>query len=99
MFPAIGLCIANKPAGWLTTGKSKKNLWNAKPKRRKEQIDRKYLYFEHTSFSGVFYAQPVRPELKRALHARAWILGIGELDELEKTSDEEIIKCLPVEVA
>lgn len=62
-------------------------------------IDRKYLYFEHASFPGVFYAQPVHPDLKTALHARAWILGIGEVKELEIKSDQEIKECLPLEVA
>jgi len=63
------------------------------------QIDRKYLYFEHASLPGVFYAQPVPPNSKKSLHARAWILGIGEISDLMKTSDEEIKESLPSEVS
>jgi hypothetical protein len=63
------------------------------------QINRKYLYFEHASLPGVFYAQPVPPETKKALHGRAWIIGIGEIDELEKKTDEKIKELLPLEVA
>ena len=64
-----------------------------------ENIRRKYLYFEHASFPGVFYAHPTHPDLKRALHARAWMLSIGEPGELAKKSDREIEEYLPVEVA
>ena len=62
-------------------------------------INRKYLYFEHASLPGVWYAQPINPEIQKALHARAWMLGIGEHDELKKKSDRELIACLPVEVS
>ena len=61
-------------------------------------IDRKYLYFEHASLPGVWYAQPVEPNLKRALHARAWMLG-GEIKDLERMSDEQILNNLPVSVS
>ena len=64
-----------------------------------ENIRRKYLYFEHASFYGVFYAHPVHPSLKKALHARAWMIGVGEIDELQTKSDEDIRECLPLEVA
>ncbi len=64
-----------------------------------DNIDRKYLYFEHASLPGVWYAHGLPPNTKKAIHGRAWILGIGELDELEGKSDEEIRECLPVEVA
>lgn len=62
------------------------------------EIDRKYLYFEHASLPGVWYAQPVEPNLKRALHARAWMLG-GEVKDLERMSDEKILNNLPVNVS
>jgi len=58
-------------------------------------VSRKYLYFEHASLPTVFYAQPVHPDLKRALHARAWMLNIGEPGELELKSDDEIKASLP----
>ena len=64
-----------------------------------DNIRRKYLYFEHASFPGVWYAQPVHPDLKRAIHARAWMLSIGEVKDLEKMSDDEIRDCLPLKVA
>jgi len=63
------------------------------------RIKRKYLYFEHASLPGVWYAQPVMPDLKRAIHARAWMLGIGEPKEMEKKLDEEILSLLPQEVS
>ena len=62
-------------------------------------INRKYLYFEHASVPGLWYAQPIPPTIKKALHGRAWILGIGEVDELEKSSDEKILAHLPVQVS
>lgn len=58
-------------------------------------INRKYLYFEHASLPGVWYAQPVHPSITKAIHARAWILGIGEVEELQKAADSEIKKRLP----
>ena len=58
------------------------------------QIKRKYLYYEHASLPGVWYAKPVPPETKRAIHARAWILR-NELEDLEIMSDEEIMDLLP----
>lgn len=64
-----------------------------------ENIRRKYLYFEHASFSGVFYAHPVHPDIKRALHARAWMLGVGEVPELQSTNDSDVLAALPLEVA
>ena len=63
------------------------------------QIDRKYLYFENASLPGVWYAQPVHPNLNKALHARAWMLGIGEVEDLEKTSDKDLTELLPVSVS
>jgi len=47
-----------------------------------DNIDRRYLYFEHASMPGVFYAKPVPPECKKALHARAWILSMAEREKL-----------------
>ena len=62
-------------------------------------IKRKYLYFEHASFPGVYYAHPVHPELTKALHARAWMLSVDEVEELKKRSDDDIKAHLPLEVA
>lgn len=48
-------------------------------------IDRKYLYYEHASIPGYFYAKPVPPETKTARDGRAWILSLvdrGELAEI-----------------
>ena len=64
-----------------------------------QNIRRKYLYFEHASFPGVFYAQPVHPDLKKALHARAWMLSIAEVEEIQRMTDDKIRECLPMEVA
>jgi len=58
-------------------------------------INRKYLYFEHASLPGVWYAQPIPPTVKKAIHGRAWMLGYGELDDIEKMKDNEIIELLP----
>ena len=63
-------------------------------------INRKYLYFEHASLKGVWYAKPVPPECRTALHARAWILGLIEREHLSKDIDDaKIIECLPDKVA
>jgi len=62
-------------------------------------VRRKYLYFEHASLPGVFYAHPVEPSLKRAIHARAWILSLGDVGHLENMSDQEIRDALPQEVS
>ena len=55
-------------------------------------VNRKYLWFEHASMKGVFYAKPVPPETKKALHGRAWILSLVEQDELDKISSPREIK-------
>lgn len=55
-------------------------------------ISRKYLYFEHASMPGVFYAQPVPSTIERAIHARAWILG---MDDPQGKTDAEIKESLP----
>ena len=62
-------------------------------------INRKYLCFEHASLPGVWYAQPIPPNTRKAIHGRAWILGIGELEELETKSEQEIMEYLPLEVS
>lgn len=52
-------------------------------------IKRRYLYFEHASMPGVYYAKPVPIESKTALHARAWILSLIERDKLKAITTEE----------
>jgi hypothetical protein len=64
----------------------------------RNNIRRKYLYFEHASMKGIFYAKPVPPEVNKALHGRAWILSLIERDKLKNisVSDEaELIANLP----
>jgi len=75
------------------------NVYKLMKMKLGNSINRKYLYYEHASLPGVWYAQPVPPETKKALHARAWMLRIAELKELEKTPDNKIKKCLPMEVS
>lgn len=61
-------------------------------------INRKYLYFEHASMRGVWYAKPVPPETQKALHGRAWILSMIEREDLSKIDDKiekQLIKNLP----
>lgn len=58
-------------------------------------IYRKYLYFEHASLPGVWYAHPVAPGIKKAIHARAWMIGVGEVEEIENKDDGELQKYLP----
>ncbi|MDI6788003.1 MAG: hypothetical protein QME51_06500, partial [Planctomycetota bacterium] len=61
-------------------------------------IRRKYLYFEHASLPGIFYAKPVPPEVTKALHGRAWILSMVErtdLNNLTIDKETEIIANLP----
>ncbi len=67
-----------------------------------ERIRRKYLYFEHASMKGVFYAKPVPPETKKALHARAWMLSMVERDALkniDQATEAEILANLPLTVS
>jgi hypothetical protein len=45
-------------------------------------IDRKYMYFEHAGLKNVWYAKPVPPEVKKASYGRAWILSMIEQNEL-----------------
>jgi len=61
-------------------------------------IQRKYLYFEHATMKGIWYAKPVPPETKKAQHARAWILSLVERDKLiniDPATEAEIICNLP----
>ena len=63
-----------------------------------ENIRRKYLYFEHASIPGVFYAKPLPPEVKKAMHGRAWILGMverNELPDINTAKEQELINQLP----
>jgi hypothetical protein len=57
-------------------------------------INRQYLWFEHASIPGVFYAKAVPPEAKKALHARAWIVGIIERDALADISAKQELEIL-----
>lgn len=62
------------------------------------ELDRIYLYYEHASIPGYFYAMPVPPECSKAMHARAWILGLierGELSNISQKKEGEIINNLP----
>ena len=62
-------------------------------------IDRKYLYYDHFNISGaeslrgVFYAKPVPPECRKALHGIAWkdhLVERGELNEIDVIKEKEI---------
>ena len=67
-----------------------------------DNIRRRYLYFQHASLAGVFYAKPVPPEATKAFHARAWILSLVERDELDHITigkEAEIIANLPTRVS
>ncbi|MHA1303734.1 MAG: DUF6745 domain-containing protein [Candidatus Heimdallarchaeaceae archaeon] len=52
-----------------------------------EEIDRKYLKFEHASMSGVYYCQPVPPETEKAMHGLAWMRRLIEREELENIDE------------
>jgi hypothetical protein len=65
-------------------------------------IDRKYLYYEHASLPGYFYAKPIPPEINKAMHGRAWILGIIERNEIlsiDANKEIEIEACLPSQLS
>jgi hypothetical protein len=65
-------------------------------------INRKYLWFEHASMPGVFYAKPVPPETQKALHGRAWICSIIEREELNNINaarEKQILAELPESVS
>jgi len=67
-----------------------------------DNIRRRYLYFQHASMPGIFYAKPVPPETEKAFHARAWILSLVERDELNRMSigkEAEIIANFPTRVS
>jgi len=52
-----------------------------------EEIDRKYLKFEHASMPGVYYCQPVPPETEKAMHGLAWMRRLIEREELENIDE------------
>ena len=63
-----------------------------------DRIRRKYLYFEHASMKGVFYAKPIPPEVNTALQGRAWILSMIEREDIKnltKDKEAELIANLP----
>ena len=63
-----------------------------------DNIDRKYLYFEHATMKGIFYAQPVPPETTKALHGLAWqrcMIEREELKSIDIVMEAEIIANLP----
>lgn len=67
-----------------------------------DNINRLYLYFEHASMPGVFYAKCVPPECKKALHARAWILSMIErqdLTDITHDKEAELISNFPSRVS
>jgi len=65
-----------------------------------DNIQRRYLYFQHASMPGIFYAKPTAPECDQAWQARAWILSLIERDDLAdlkalNLKKEEIISAFP----
>jgi len=67
-----------------------------------QNIQRMYLYFEHASMPGIYYAKPIPPECDTAWKARAWIVSLIERDELSDITIEkeaEIIANLPAKVS
>jgi len=65
-----------------------------------DNIQRRYLCFQHASMPGVFYAKPTAPECDQAWQARAWILSLIERDDLAdlkalNLKKEEIISAFP----
>ena len=67
-----------------------------------QNIRRKYLYYEHASMKGIFYAKPVPPETKKAIHGRAYIVSLVEREELNNidvAKEAEIISNLPLTVS
>ena len=67
-----------------------------------DNIQRRYLYFQHASMPGIFYTKPVPPETKKAFHGRAWILSLVEREELDHITigkEAEIIANFPTRVS
>jgi hypothetical protein len=58
-------------------------------------IDRRYLHFEHASIPGVFYMKSVPPECVTALQARAWILSLVEREQIVNIKEQGIKELFP----
>ena len=73
--------------------------YSLKEMKLKSGINRKYLYYEHASLKGVFYAQPVPPEIRKACIARGYMLNMlsNEETRIEWTPQKEMITMLEIE--
>ena len=63
-----------------------------------QNIRRKYMYFEHASIPGVFFAKPVPPEVRRALHGLCWqrkLIERNELNSITVDTEKEMLENLP----
>ena len=61
-------------------------------------IRRRYMYYEHASIPGVFFAKPVPPEVRKALHGYAWqrkLLNREKLTNISSADEAELIANLP----
>src|SRR3990167_2047835 len=63
-----------------------------------QNIRRRYMYFEHASIPGVFFAKPVPPETAKALHGYAWqrkLIDRAKLTKISSADEAELIANLP----
>jgi hypothetical protein len=58
-------------------------------------LDRRYLFYEHASVPGMYYARAVPPEVSMCWQARAWIVGVIERDEINSCDEIEAVNNLP----
>ena len=67
-----------------------------------QNIRRKYMYFEHASIPGVFFAKPVPPEVSKAVHGYAWqrkLIDRAKLTGISSADEAEMIANLPGKVS
>ncbi len=63
-----------------------------------QNIRRKYMYYEHASIPGVFFAKPVPPEVTKAMHGFCWqrkLVSREKLNNISSADEAELLANLP----
>ena len=53
------------------------------------------MYYEHASVPGVFYAQPVPPEVNYCWQGRAWQIKAIDRGDIKNAKKEAVVERLP----